>query len=207
MELQPRDRDILQVLTQRVRTLSVAQVARTWWPQRSQSLRQAQQRTATLAEEGLLELAYLPAHPELPLDAPLAVWQPGQTPPPFGELASRLRARWRDELEATTFVVATQSAGNELGGHGGRGSRISEATHDLHLAAVYLRMRVELPTRAESWIPESALHGKPGQRVPDALVRDGRHTTAIEFGGEYSEAKLRLFHEDCARQNRGYEIW
>lgn len=207
MELQPRDRDILEVLSLRVRTLSLGQVARTWWQGRSQSVRQAQQRITVLVEAGLLELNHLRAHPELPLDAPLAVWHGGQPPPGFGELARCLRARWSNEAEDTTFVTATRSAGNDLGGHGGRRPRISEATHDLHLAAVYLRMRSELPTRARSWMPEFALRGMPGERVPDALVRDGRYNTAIEFGGEYPEEKLRLFHEDCARRGRGYEIW
>ena len=75
-------------------------------------------------------------------------------------------------------------------------------------------MREELATRAESWRSESLLaadtsikRSNPGDKVPDAIVRDGRTKTAIEFVGEYSVDKLTAFHAYCKRANLGYELW
>ena len=81
-----------------------------------------------------------------------------------------------------------------------------EATHDLHLAAVYLLMRQELPTRAKSWRFETEF-ARPGEKVPDALVRDGFSTTAIDFGGDYKPEQLERIHDYCQERRYGYEIW
>ncbi len=107
--------------------------------------------------------------------------------------------------------MALPAAANRMGGHPGRVPRRSEATHDLGLASVFLRLLAEQPAKARSWVPESELvkaHKRNSSKIPDALLRtkSGRETV-IEFGGEYSKAKLIEFHEDCAARRRGYQLW
>lgn len=209
------DRDLLAVLTLRVRTLSVAQAARTWWPEDegragARRLAGAKRRLDALLRRGLIETTHLLAHPELDLTAPLAVWLPGLPSPSLGSIAHAAKQRWTMDPVSTTFITATSAGGRVMGGEGGRAPRTSEATHDLHVAAVFLRMRRELRTRAVSWRSEaSVLASRDGrsEQLPDALVRDGRATTAIEFVGEYPAAKLSAFHKYCAAKGYGYELW
>lgn len=205
--LQERDEEILAVLTLRVRVLSLTQIARTWWYNTAAPRANAGRRIGALQAAGFVECFTMLSHPELPLSEPLATWQPGQPPPDFATLARSLQSRWTKPDEATLAVIATERAARRFGGMGGRRPRPSEATHDLHLAAVYLRMRMELPTRSRSWIPEAMLPTGRRIKVPDAIVQDGRHQTAIEFGGQYARAKLVEFHRDNSKRKRGYEIW
>jgi hypothetical protein len=207
LELQPRDRAILMTLTRRVRVLTLAQIGRVWWSQTKHPERNAAGRSAALEQGGLLRLCTLMAHPEIPLRRPLGSWQPGLLPPDLKKLAKGLAARWTESDTATRCVVATEEAGVRFAGHGGRPPRDSEATHDIHLAAVYLKMAEELPTRAQSWVPEAELPKGQGVKVPDAIVKDGLYQTAVEFGGRYPEPKLRAFHDYCAERDLGYEVW
>ncbi len=207
VELQPRDREVLEVLTRRVRVLTLGQIARTWWASSLQAERKAWRRLQRLEHDGWVEIVRLMAHPELTLQDPHAIWYPGKAPPNLRRLAIRLKRRWDQAEAATACVVGTEQAAAALGGAGRRVPRDSEATHDIHVAAVYLRMRAELPTRARSWVSEAALPAGQGVKVPDALVRDGRYWTAIEFGGQYDHSKLETFHAYCEAQGWGYEVW
>ena len=202
-----RDHEILSALTHRVRVLSLQQVAQAWWPGVATALRSARRRLEELASAEFVEILTLMVHPELPLTDPLVTWQPRLDPPDFDLLAERTRHRWTRPVIALPVVIATEAAARRFGGSGGRRPRPSEATHDVHVAAVYLRMRSELPTRAASWISEARLPKGKGVGIPDALVQDGRYRTAIEFGGEYSRPKLVKFHQNCADRRYGYEIW
>ena len=205
--LNDRDNAILSVLTNRVRVLSLSQVGRTWWADGRDPERNARRRLTELERAGLVECFDELIRPELPLQQPVLIWQPGLPEPDFGSSSRLLQARWRDPIVRTECVIATARAGRAFGGKGGRRPRKSEVTHDVHLAAVFLRMREELPTRAASWTPEAQLPTGPGIKVPDAIVRDGRYFTAIEFGGEYSSQKLKRFHRYCENESYGYEIW
>lgn len=207
VELTSRDREILHALTHCVRVFTLPQIARTWWKGSSQAEAAARRRARQLEGAGLVSVVPLIAHPELRLDAPLATWQPGFQAPDASELASRLARRWPQPERETVCIAATAEAAAIVGGSGGRLPRESEATHDIHLAAVYLRMRSELPTRARSWTAEAALAKGQGVKVPDAMVRDGKYDTAIEFGGVYSAAKLEAFHRYCGRKGLAYELW
>lgn len=207
MDLTTRDREILQTLTQRVRVLTIPQLARTWWTSSKDPETTAHRRLKRLAEAGLVTLTPLMAHPEIALSEPLVCWQRGLPEPNFGELARALANRWTEPEVATLVAAATPEAAAIVGGNGGRLPRDSEATHDIHLAAVYLRMARELPTRAASWKAEAELSKGQGVKVPDAMVRDGKCFTAIEFGGAYSAEKLGAFHRYCDRKGLGYELW
>jgi hypothetical protein len=52
------------------------------------------------------------------------------------------------------------------------------------LAAVYLLLLRERPTRAWTWTFESEL-ARPYEKLPDAIIRDGGVKTAIELAGQY----------------------
>lgn len=207
LELTARDREIISTLTARVRVLTTEQVGRTWWPSASNPESGARRRLRALSDARLVSVQTLLAHPEIDLVAPVAIWHRGLPEPDFAALARSLAKRWTEPERATPCVAATQQAVAQFGGSGGRLPRDSEATHDIHLAAVHLRMVQELPTRAASWTPEAALRKGQGIKIPDAIVRDGKYRTAIEFGGSYSAEKLAGFHRYCEGRGLGYELW
>lgn len=206
--LQARDEAILEILTCRVRVLSVRQVARTWWSRSKEPERNATERLRQLERSGLVELLSLRAHPEIRLRHPLVTWQPGLPAPDFRTQARTLTNRFAKPDVETLCIIATTEAGLARAGSGGRPPRDSEVTHDIHLSAVYLQMYEELPTRARTWTAEANLPKGRFVKVPDATVRDGIFSTAIEFGGaSYDRHRLSEFHEHCAANELGYELW
>jgi hypothetical protein len=204
-----RDEEILTALTLRVRFLSLAQIARTWWSQASQPEAAAQARIKLLRRAGLLQSFHAMAHPELALVAPIILWQPGEAVPNFGAASYQLISRWTQTVIATPSVIATSGAGNRFGGSGGRFPRQSEHTHDLHMGALFLQFRQRFPDLLPYWISEERLREeKPsGESLPDALLRSPERTCVIEFGGAYRKEKLLRFHESCADNFLPYEIW
>ena len=193
--------------------LSIAQVARTWWPDVETAHSLATRRLWQLHGAGKLHLFSILAHPEIPLRHPLATWKPRETEPNFGRLAHQLRTRWTENVTTQRAVVATAESGREFGGWGGRLPRATEQTHDLHLAAVYLAKRREDPQAASHWESEELvrlklkLKGKlSGDRLPDAIVSRPKRV-AIEFAGRYAPAKLRAFHHYCSGKGLRYELW
>lgn len=215
-ESDARGAAVVETLSLRVRVLSVGQIARTWWAGQAAPVRSATELVQRLVKAGRVEVHTLLAQPEIELAGPLATWQPGLPIPDLARIANVGRTRWTGTIRATKVVIATRSAADVTGGVAGRLPRSSEATHDLHLAAVFLRMRQELPARARSWTSEAstaaarstAPHApRSGEKLPDAMVRDGRARTAVECVGEYSPAKLAAFHEYCVRSGMGYELW
>lgn len=198
MSIQPRDREILDALCH-VRFFTVGQVARVWWHDAKNNLQLARRRLGQLQKAEAVVLFHAPARSELPLAQPVATWQPGLPGPNFGQLSRVVKGRWRGLRAATTPCLRLASSDS-------REPKVVEATHDLHLAAVYLLMRHELPTRAKSWRFETEF-ARPGEKVPDALVRDGFSTTAIDFGGDYGPEQLKRIHDYCEERRYGYEIW
>lgn len=210
LELRPRDEDVLHTLATKVRILSLDQIARTWWPHARDPAAAARRRLEALAESDLLTFEPLWARPELALTEPLATWQPGLRRPDLGQLAPLVRSRWEKPALRTPCAFATRAGSLRFGGEGGRSPREAEVTHDLHLARVYLLMRTELPTRAQSWVAEEGIAAARIDRVqklPDAQVTDGTHQTAIEFAGAYSLEKLSAFHLYCETERLAYELW
>ena len=211
VRLSDRDRQLLETLTLRVRVLSIEQAARTWWPKAVDPLKQTNKRMGHLERAGLVQIFTVMARPDLPMKDPLVVWQPGQRVPDLKRIAGVVAKRARREAVAIPVVMATESTGLTFGGRGGRRPRTSEQTHDLQLAAVYLAMRRDMPTRTRSWTHEDilVLEGHPsGQKLPDAVVTDGRSKTVIECCGEsYGVAELEATHTYCDRHGYGYELW
>lgn len=210
INLTSRDTELLQVLTLRIRILSLAQIGRVWWPDAATPAIAPMRRLQQLQADGYVELVSVMAHPETELSRPLVTWQPGLPPPDQGALAYRLRTRWNEPLVDTPCVIATAFAGRFFGGYGGRKPRRAETTHDLHLSAVFLQMQTNHPERAATWISEEGRKKdlEHGEKLPDAIVTDGDHLTVIELGGKsYDRPKLEAFHDHCAGRNLAYEVW
>ena len=204
-----RDEEILTALTLRVRFLSLAQIARTWWSEASQPEAAALARIKLLRRAGLLQPFHAMAHPELALVAPIILWQPGEAVPNFGAASYQLISRWTQTVIATPSVIATSGAGNRFGGSGGRFPRQSEHTHDLHMGALFLQFRQRFPNLMPYWISEERLREEKsaGEKLPDALLRTPDSARVIEFGGAYRKEKLARFHEHCAGNLLPYELW
>lgn len=205
----PRDLEWLEVLTLRVRFLSLAQMARTWWEDSPAGRANAKARLQILARAGLITFFRVMAHPEINLVRPVYAWQPGQAEPNFGAASYRLQSRWRQTAVTTPCVMASRAAGQRFGGHGGRLPRQSEQTHDLHLGALFLQYRQWHPALMRYWIFEERLREEKsaGEKLPDALWRLPEGERVIEFGGAYSKDKLARFHEHCAEKGLPYEMW
>lgn len=204
-----RDLQILDTLTQRVRVLGVSQVAQTWWVGTENAIENARRRLGVLADAGHVHLTRILAQPVIPLENPLVTWRAPEPIPDFGPVISCLRRRWNYPVQPTAAVLATKSAAASLGGHA-QPPRLSEGTHDLHVAEVFLRLYRANPARSRKWVPEAKLadgRTRTG-RVPDALLSLPGRPVVIEVGGaSYDKEKLRGFHRFCETKGYDYELW
>lgn len=209
--LSSRDNEILDALTIRVRLFSVAQVARTWWSQTADPDANARERLKQLDRAGLITRFTLMSRPELPLEAPVLVWEPGDKTPDLGSVSYILQSRFSAALEKNPCVIATTRAAAKFGGHGGKLPKNAEQTHDVHVAAMFLRYRGLRPDLIRHWISEEIIkRTRPkvkGEKLPDAMIRAGDYERVIEFGGEYGKDKLIAFHDYCVKKNLPYELW
>ncbi|MBI1826054.1 MAG: hypothetical protein HY287_02460 [Planctomycetes bacterium] len=212
MKRNPRDHQIVESLTTKVRMLSLEQIAEGWWDKTRNPKLLARRRLTVLAEEGLLEETVVLALPRLPLTEPLWEWHKGQSEPDFGAIAWTLQSRWpRTAPSRTTILMATKAAHNRYGGalSGGR-IRVGQIDHDLHVGAVYLIYLRTRPDMARVWVGEDVLPKSGyGLKDPDAILEldGGKRTHVVEFGGRYDKQRIQGFHEDCVRRGRSYEIW
>jgi hypothetical protein len=198
---------LLEILTSRVRVLTIAQVADLLGDtagDESQSLMKS------LEVKRLIERRVVLARPALRCSSPLVGWHPGDELPDFGKTAYQLKSRWQAPVEPIELVQASRLAARRSGGAlGGRWPRASETTHDVSLAGVFLWHRTHRPEDADCWIPEAQLYAEGRglhSRLPDAVIRrDGTDIRIVEFGGSYGKQKLASFHAEM--QSLPYEIW
>ena len=160
---------------------------------------------------GLLERIQVLVEPLLALAAPVFRWQPGAPAPDCDAIGYALQSRWTKPPRRTTVYVATRKSVSQYGGKGPGGLRMRlQATHDLHVGAVYLRYLRDDPAAAAAWVGED-VRGKAGHRLkdPDAILLgpDGRTRRVVEFGGRYDARRVRDFHEHCSRFGLSYELW
>ena len=205
----PRDEAILRTLTHRVRMLSLEQIARTWWSDSDASRETARRRLRHLASAGLLERVEILTHPILALDGPLFFWTEGGEPPDSGALSYRLKVRWTESPEATSVYLATRRAANEFGGFGGPIKARYQATHDLHVSEVFLRLTEDHPEVESFWTAEEQLPNRRNDFNPDAEIRDptGATTLVVEFGGAYEVDRVEHIHASCEGRGVPYQIW
>lgn len=210
IHLTTREREILLALTHKVRFLSLAQVARTFFPAAKHPPAAARRGLRRLLDADLLARERANIHPELALIEPAACWQPGDQTPPLGPLAYQLARRWTEPNQPTTYFFATPRAARLMGGQGGAPKRHYQLNHDLHVATVYLRFRERDPEVALRWVSEDLLPPPDsGAKHPDAMIRDatGNPVLVVEFGGAYDVPSLEKLHTHCAVQKLPYELW
>lgn len=209
----PREADVLDTLTRRVRLLTLEQLGELLRTAdgRPVGLREARRLVDSLAARGLVRAVSLVARPPLPIRAPEIVWSPGDPTPDFERAAYRLQRRWKCPPRSQACVVATGRAHNL---HGTRPRCLKQplqASHDLGLANVYLRYRDLSPSLAATWRHEDALQAaaSKGGRLPDAALcaPDGKVFLALEFGGAYKSERLLSLHRSCASSDTPYQVW
>lgn len=204
--LGPRDDDLIRALTTRFRLVTVSLVAALW----GSSPAYVGRRLRQLVTADFLVASRVPMHPMLPLSKPLVVWSPGDPEPDANRVSYRLQTRWVDSPVATTVYLASRHAVHPFGGSGGRFEYPLQATHDLHVAALYVRLAADSPGTLTRWRGEETLRflRKRG-KVPDAVLVDEREkpVRAIEFGGGYGPRRVRAFHRVCENRRLAYELW
>ena len=206
--LNHRDEELLSTLTLKVRLLTVAQIARTWWDG-TKGNSAAAHRVQELAAAGWLRRDAVTASPELHFEDCLLFWEPHNPDPNFGDLARRALKRLPNRSEQAVVVRATEKAARLFGGDAGV-LKPPSINHDVQLAGLYLHFVRHRPADAEAWISEATLAvDRKGQILPDAALTDdaGAVTRAIEFVGRYPPERLRRLHEDCADRGLPYELW
>jgi hypothetical protein len=174
--------------------------------------RHAVARTALtrLADAGLIESLTLEAYPLLPLLRPLFAWNVGDPCPPpthWDQIAAQSQNRWNKPHVPVEVWRATKRASHIWGAfHDARRVRHSEASHDLHLAEVFVRYRRERPAAADDWFGEAAFPklGFDLKRMkdPDAFLMSDSGTAhrVVEFAGSYQAEHLWEFHAHCSGQ-------
>ena len=201
---------IIEILTTRVRCLTLEQIARTAYPRAKNPLTAARQWLGRMGRANFVTLQTFPVHPELSLTAPLLDYHTGDPAPNFDAISWSAQSRWKEPPVMSLVVKATNEALKRTGGSlKQRPLRLREVTHDLHVASVYLRLLENNPELAAHWIHEDAMgDSQPetcGSARPDAVL-DGPEKIIVEFAGSYSAKKLRALAADYAAQGR-FQFW
>ncbi len=200
-----RDRAMLSALSNCVKVFSVEQITETWWHVGGNP----NPRLKRLEGAGWIERSWAIACVSHRSPEPLAAWSPGHPEPEWSAIIASSCARWRTDARAVSLVSVSETAAVHFGGVA-RYPRLSEVSHDLFLALVFLHIRSIRPRDARVWVGEGALAAQSGcaSAVPDALLRRPGRPVAIEVVGEsYRPSKLRSLHDYCAEQGWGYELW
>ena len=210
MNLTERDREILIALTLKVRLLSLHQIARTWWKDSATGIANTRKRIKQLEDAGYIARVTSHIHPELPLEAPLIVWRPGDPDPNFQAIAYQLKIRWNQAIQPTLIFIATQKAARVFGGFGGKLHKPLQTTHDLHVGSIYLKLLQTDPEAAKAWISEEQFAPeRRHQKLPDAVLQDasGAIVLVIEFAGSYDAKHVERVHVDSVKRALPYELW
>ena len=209
LHITARDHELLQALTQKVRLFSQRQIASHWW---NSALPNARRRLKRLAVLELVERITVHARSIPAIESPLVSWCPSDSPPDFGQVAYRCKQRWRSQaMRPCAAWIVTETGSQHFGGIR-RGSlrHPTQATHDLGVAAVWLRLHEVAPQWAAAWRSEDLLaHTRHGEKLPDAFIVDdsAQVVWVIEFGGGYDAERVQAFHNDCSARGLSYQLW
>lgn len=207
---QPVERAILRALALQVRLMTLDQIARIWFadaPAPNDSAREAVRR---LEGAALLRRHVFEAHPLLPLDEPILTWTPQDrfpTEPELQEISRAVTGRWKLPEQPVEAFLATRETCHLFGVfHGASSTKPCEATHDLHVAEVFVRYSRRHAALAADWLGEAAFP-KLGFEIrrmkdPDAFIvdADGSIQRVVEFAGKYNVEHLEALHKHCAGQ-------
>lgn len=209
LRLSDRDTEIVKCLVQKVRLLSQRQLAQHWFDGDPANMRR---RMSRLVEHDLVARLTVQARPLPELAQPLASWRIGDAAPDVGQVAHRCQSRWhRRAIRSCACWIATEKAAQLYGGvRRGELKQPTQATHDLGVAEVWLRLRAVAPEWADAWRSEDLLaHTRRGEKVPDAFIVGGEDEVlwVVEFGGGYDAPRVAAFHQDCAERGLPYQLW
>ena len=198
LHLTPRDRAIMQALVQKVRLFSQRQIVDHWW---NGELANSRRRLKRLADRNLLQRSFVMARPAPAFESPLVTWRPGDAAPDFGQISYQCQARWRIRPARQCVVwLATKVTSQAFGGTArGKLKHPTQATHDLGVAAVWLRLHQVAPQWAAAWRGEDLLaHTRLGEKLPDAFIVDAAELViwVIEFGGGYDAERVKATTRD-----------
>ncbi|NNJ28115.1 hypothetical protein [Alienimonas chondri] len=214
MTLTSRDAALLVALCAKIRVLSLPQIADAWWPEAADGKAAARRRLGKLAAADLVSRRRVPASPLPPMEAPVVAWKPDGPTPDCGAAAWTLQRRWAATggPRASTVYLAGAAAAKIYGGaSAGKLPAAYQATHDLGVSAMFLRLLRDNPPAAARWIGEDRLAPyRKRQKLPDAVLADGPGSEpelVLEFGGSYDKRRVAAFHQDCARRRLAYEVW
>jgi hypothetical protein len=192
-----------------VRLFSQRQIAEHWW---AGEFSNARRRMKRLAANGLAARITVQARSIPELRSPLITWRPGDPDPEYGRISYQCQQRWRmSAVRPCTAWIATEKGAQAYGGvRRGELKLATQATHDLGVSAVWLRLSQVAPDWAAAWRSEDLLaHTRRGEKLPDAFLVDQNEQVvwAIEFGGAYDQARVRAFHQDCLARQLPYQLW
>jgi hypothetical protein len=220
--LTERQEIVLSTLCHRVRRAMSRQFAAALWPPGPSGELNAQR-----AIQRLIDAGYLDEYPviveELQLFQPLVMWAPRETTPDLAAVARHIQERWTGRGKVERVLVATNAAVGLYGGFAGGRKLPDQASHDIHVAQIYLRLLTTQPSVARQWKSEERLayerrrYRRPGdlsdlphiEKVPDAVLCDdaGNIRSVIEFSGEYKLERLQRLHRYCVENAYPYECW
>ena len=205
----PREKEIVKVLADSVRVLSIDQVASAWWSETRWGRSRAKSALSGLVHEGWLHVQQALSRPVLQLTAPIVEWRPEQIQPDLNAAALKLHRRAMTHAIPQTVYYASSKAVCLFGSGRAPTIKLTQMTHDLHVSEVYLHYRTQ-ERAAEDWVSEDRLPRDWLVKVrPDAAIRDheGSIARAVEYGGDYPVSRLIEIHEQLASVGIGYELW
>ncbi|MEM8734267.1 MAG: hypothetical protein AAGG44_08595 [Planctomycetota bacterium] len=209
MYISQSDKELVDILSSKVRCLSLQQIADTFFRGHCSN---ARRRIRALKQMRLFVEHSIVTRVLRGIDGPLFRYREGDLEPNADQLSRYLKTRWKRLRTSTTSIFtlhphAARTTGCSLKG---RLPHPLQAGHELALSSVYLLLRKTAPQLAENWRGEDAFLGaNPRGQKPDAVITSpvGGVITAIELGGFYSAKRLRQFHRHCCKQKVNYEIW
>lgn len=203
------EEQILRALANDVRVLSLTQVARTWWSDTKWGRSRAKAAMTELDASNWLQIHRSLARPVVELHQPLLSWSPQDETPDFWELSRTLHRRAAKAASMTSFVFASARTVAMFGRGRAPSVKLTQMTHDLHVAEVYLWYRTNGHS-ARNWISEDRLpRDWPLRARPDATLTndEGEFHRAVEYGGDYPPSRLEELHEGLSSIHLKYEIW
>jgi hypothetical protein len=203
---------LLDLLANHVRLLAVAQVVRASLAGQRYTRRHAASLAQQLVDSGWLRMSEILARPLRPLHRPLCLWRHSEPMPDLLGLSRRLHQRASFSAAQTVVVSATRKTQAMFGNSRGIASpiKLTQATHDLHVAEVYFHYAARGFQSGIRWVSEDCFPETWTLRQrPDALLIDdaGEFVRAVEYGGDYSWERLAELHDGLASIPLPYEIW
>lgn len=208
VRMQERDIQLLEALALRVRLFGQRQIAEAF---RAGHMANTRRRLSQLVNAGFLLRSVVNAQPLPELLVPIVRWQPGQPEPDVQRVSHQLQSRWRFRaLRPTVVYFPTATTIAQFGGRERPQTMLTHITHDLGVAAIWLRFQEESRSAGQLWIGEDVLAPhRVEQKLPDAALVDADNNPVllIEFGGSYSPQRVRDFHDDAAARHLPYQLW